>query len=63
MPRPDIVVKCLLPRRSRRWNFRAAMLNPPLRAAILQRRAETPSIQASNASGWHSDREIATLGR
>jgi len=36
---------------------------PTLARRILQRRAETPSIQASNASGWHSDREIATLGR
>ncbi len=38
----------------------AATRNAALRAAILRRRAEAPSVQASNAGGWHSDREIET---
>ena len=36
--------------------------NAELTAAILKRRSETPSIQASNAGGWHSDREILHWG-
>ena len=63
MPRLDIAVKGLFATPVAALELpRAAMLNPALRAAILQRRAETPSIQASNAGGWHSDREIATWG-
>jgi len=33
-----------------------------LAAAILRRRAQTPSVQASNAGGWHSDRDIMVWG-
>ena len=40
----------------------AAALNAALEAAILRRRAETPSVQASNAGGWHSDRDILAWG-
>jgi uncharacterized protein (TIGR02466 family) len=40
----------------------AAVRNPELAATILKKRAETPSVQASNAGGWHSDREIADWG-
>ena len=40
----------------------AAVRNPELTAIILKKRAETPSVQASNAGGWHSDREIADWG-
>lgn len=40
----------------------AAVRNAELMAAILKKREETPSVQASNAGGWHSDREIATWG-
>jgi len=40
----------------------AAALNQELERVILQRRAETPSVQASNAGGWHSDRDIAAWG-
>ncbi len=40
----------------------AAALNRELERIILQRRAETPSVQASNAGGWHSDRHIAVWG-
>ena len=36
--------------------------NAELKALILKRRDETPSVQASNSGGWHSDREIATWG-
>ena len=36
--------------------------NAELTTAILKRRSETPSIQASNAGGWHSDREILDWG-
>jgi len=36
--------------------------NVELSRIILQRRQETPSVQASNAGGWHSDREIAQWG-
>ena len=37
-------------------------LNAALERAVLARRAETPSIQASNAGGWHSDRDIEQWG-
>ncbi|HEV2677511.1 MAG TPA: 2OG-Fe(II) oxygenase family protein [Aliidongia sp.] len=40
----------------------ADRLNPQLVEAILRRRAEARSVQASNAGGWHSDREILTWG-
>ena len=40
----------------------AATRNAALRERILARRAETGSVQASNAGGWHSDREIASWG-
>jgi uncharacterized protein (TIGR02466 family) len=40
----------------------AAARNAEIMATILRRREETPSVQASNASGWHSDREIADWG-
>ncbi len=40
----------------------AAARNASLAAAILRRRAETGSEQASNAGGWHSDRDIAEWG-
>lgn len=40
----------------------AAALNADLAARILKRRDETPSVQASNAGGWHSDRELAVWG-
>ena len=40
----------------------AEAINPALEAAILRRRAETPSVQASNAGGWHSDRDIDQWG-
>jgi uncharacterized protein (TIGR02466 family) len=36
--------------------------NAELMALILKRRGETPSVQASNAGGWHSDREIMEWG-
>ena len=36
--------------------------NVELARIILARRAATPSVQASNAGGWHSDREIAVWG-
>src|SRR5271168_3066421 len=36
--------------------------NLELRSIILDRRAQTPSVQASNAGGWHSDREILEWG-
>ncbi len=36
--------------------------NAELSSIILRRRAETPSVQASNAGGWHSDREIIRWG-
>ena len=36
--------------------------NAALREVILRRRAQTGSVQASNAGGWHSDREIAAWG-
>jgi uncharacterized protein (TIGR02466 family) len=40
----------------------AETLNPQLSETILARRAAHPSVQASNAGGWHSDREILTWG-
>jgi len=36
--------------------------NAELTAIILKKRETTPSVQASNAGGWHSDREIAVWG-
>ena len=36
--------------------------NAELSAIILKQRETTPSVQASNAGGWHSDREIAAWG-
>jgi uncharacterized protein (TIGR02466 family) len=40
----------------------AERLNAALAATILRRRAENPSVQASNAGGWHSDRDILAWG-
>jgi uncharacterized protein (TIGR02466 family) len=40
----------------------SAALNAELERTILQRRAGTSSVQASNAGGWHSDRDLATWG-
>jgi uncharacterized protein (TIGR02466 family) len=40
----------------------AAPRNEGLRTAILKHRDESPSIQASNAGGWHSDRNLAQWG-
>lgn len=40
----------------------AEAINAELEAAILRRRAENPSVQASNAGGWHSDRDIMVWG-
>jgi uncharacterized protein (TIGR02466 family) len=40
----------------------AAARNAKLKAIILERRRTAPSIQASNAGGWHSDREILDWG-
>lgn len=40
----------------------AAERNAALIATILRKRNETPSVQASNAGGWHSDREILSWG-
>ena len=37
---------------------RAEEINAALSALILKRREEHPSVQASNAGGWHSDRDI-----
>ena len=36
--------------------------NAELTSIILRKRDETPSVQASNAGGWHSDREIVEWG-
>ena len=36
--------------------------NAELSAIILQERETTRSVQASNAGGWHSDREITVWG-
>ncbi|MGI3898971.1 MAG: TIGR02466 family protein [Janthinobacterium lividum] len=40
----------------------AARINAALSAAVLERRDRHPSIQASNAGGWHSDRDIMDWG-
>lgn len=40
----------------------AAARNAELTRIILDRRATTPSVQASNAGGWHSDRAIIDWG-
>ena len=40
----------------------SAPRNAALREAILGRRAHSASVQASNAGGWHSDRDIAEWG-
>lgn len=40
----------------------SASRNVRLREHILKRRTETPSVQASNVGGWHSDREILEWG-
>jgi uncharacterized protein (TIGR02466 family) len=40
----------------------AVPLNAQLTELILRRREQTPSVQASNAGGWHSDRDILTWG-
>jgi uncharacterized protein (TIGR02466 family) len=40
----------------------AGALNAQLEATILQRRASSTGVQASNAGGWHSDREILAWG-
>ena len=40
----------------------AERINAALKAAILERRAAQPSVQASNAGGWHSDRDILDWG-
>jgi uncharacterized protein (TIGR02466 family) len=40
----------------------AETLNTELQRVILARRAAHPSVQASNAGGWHSDRDIMDWG-
>jgi uncharacterized protein (TIGR02466 family) len=40
----------------------ALTLNADLERIILLRRSKTASVQASNAGGWHSDREIVDWG-
>ncbi|GAB5467658.1 MAG: hypothetical protein Kilf2KO_06880 [Rhodospirillales bacterium] len=40
----------------------AAARNATLRALILERRARTPSVSASNLGGWQSDWEMASWG-
>ncbi len=40
----------------------AAERNSARVETILRKRNEAPSVQASNAGGWHSDREILTWG-
>ena len=40
----------------------AERVNAALADAILRRRVEHPSVQASNAGGWHSDRDILAWG-
>jgi uncharacterized protein (TIGR02466 family) len=40
----------------------AAARNAELRRIILDHRAAHPSVQASNAGGWHSDRDILDWG-
>ena len=41
---------------------RAAEINAALGPVILKRRDTEPSVQASNAGGWHSDRAILEWG-
>ncbi len=40
----------------------AGVRNTVLRQRILARRAATPSFRASNAGGWHSDRDLQDWG-
>ena len=40
----------------------AERINATLASVILERRAAHPSVQASNAGGWHSDRHILDWG-
>ena len=40
----------------------AESINGILKALILERREQNPSVQASNAGGWHSDRDILDWG-
>ncbi len=40
----------------------AAARNAELKALILQRRQSSPSLRASNAGGWHSDRDLLSWG-
>jgi uncharacterized protein (TIGR02466 family) len=40
----------------------AAKLNMTLQTLILRERARTPSVQASNAGGWHSNRDLLAWG-
>jgi uncharacterized protein (TIGR02466 family) len=40
----------------------AAALNAQLTELIMRRRDQTASVQASNAGGWHSDRDILAWG-
>ena len=40
----------------------AETINSHLKSLILARRDQNPSVQASNAGGWHSDREILDWG-
>lgn len=40
----------------------ASSLNARLAQVILERRSERPSIQSSNAGGWHSDRDLLEWG-
>lgn len=40
----------------------APALNAELERTILARRGDSPGVQASNAGGWHSDREILSWG-
>lgn len=40
----------------------APALNAQFRETILRRRAEYPSVRASNAGGWHSERDLPEWG-
>jgi uncharacterized protein (TIGR02466 family) len=40
----------------------ASARNAELKTIILAKRSQTRSIQASNAGGWHSDRQLPTWG-
>jgi uncharacterized protein (TIGR02466 family) len=40
----------------------AGARNAELKSIVLAKRAQTPSVQASNAGGWHSDRKILEWG-